>query len=130
MQPIHNSLQKFKGQGVFWGKSFDKALSWQSIVFEIDQWVLSQQDIGIFEDQIYLLEFEKPVSKTLCLRRLWGPLKRFEEQIQNNVDGWEAYVVKMDRDFLEGKLQYCHWQWTKEPQLSWEGPFSQTFKKL
>jgi len=132
MQPIYNSIENLsgKGKGVFWGKALGNTSSWQSVVLEIDQWVLAQEDIGIFEDQLYLLEFSKPISKTLCLRRLWGPLKRFEEQIQNNVDGWEAYVVKMDGDLIEGKLQYCRWRWSNESQLDWVGPFKQTFKKL
>ncbi len=131
MQPIPNPNNiSLNFQGIFWGKSLQNLGQWQYTVDEIDRWILLQDKIGIISDEVYFLFIDRPFKYTVCLRRLWGPTNRIKELLQNNVDGWEAYVVNMDEGQIQGELKSFPWMWSKSIELRWHNSSLLKFAKL
>ena len=108
--------------GVFLGRSFSstfmntdkKIVNWQKIILEIDQWVANEQNIGLMAKDVFFLSIGNN-SKEFhgCYRQLYGPKNRFSDHVQNNLDGWEAYVVNMDKGTLQGHLRSFSWIWSE-----------------
>lgn len=126
-------------KGVFWGKSFtfpkhanDLGLCWQKAILDIDRWVANEAEIGLIGNDVFFLSFGSNNSNEFhgCFRRLYGPQNRFINLLQNNLDGWEAYVVNMDSGTLDGQLGSFSWIWSKTVQLDWKKSNILRFTKL
>ena len=116
--------------GIFWGKSLVRLDQWQITIEQIDQWVLLHDKFGLMSENVYFLYSNDPHKSPYCLRKLWGPTKRIQEHLQNNLDGWEAYVVNMDEGPLQGELKSFSWSWNQNVKMDWHSSLIVNFARV